>query len=126
MAPAAFKKMFDPLPLPERFRDLFPAGLSFRPTQLRASMEDGGMMMAAADRFSGQYASILAPVTIMAGDADRIVDCDRQSGTLHDVIPGSRLKVFNGVGHMVHYAATSEIAAAIDTLALEFEPSAAA
>ena len=39
-APAAFAKMFAPLPVPGRFRDLFPASLSLRPTQMRASSEE--------------------------------------------------------------------------------------
>lgn len=111
-APAAFAKMFDPLPIPERFRDRFPASLSFRPEQIRASSEDARMMISAAHRLSSQYGSISTPVTIMAGDADKIVD-RQQSVALHKATPGSRLSLLPGVGHMAHYTAADEIARAI-------------
>jgi pimeloyl-ACP methyl ester carboxylesterase len=113
-APALFAKMFDPLTVPARFRDRFPAILSFRPEQLRAGAEEAVMMAPAAHRLSSQYAAVAAPVTIVTGDADGIVDWERQSKALHDAIPGSRFMLFPGVGHMVHYAATSEIAAVIN------------
>lgn len=116
-APAVFAQMFDPLPVARRFRDRFPASLSFRPEQLRAIAEEAAMMTPAAERLSRQYGAILAPVTILAGDADKIVDWERHSKALHDAVPGSRLMVFTGVGHMAHYAATSEIATAIDEAA---------
>jgi pimeloyl-ACP methyl ester carboxylesterase len=117
-APVAFAKMFAPLPVPRRFRDQFPASLSFRPIQMRASSEEGRMMAPAASRLSAQYGSIRAPMTIIAGEADKIVDFERHSKALHDATPGSRLRLFRGVGHMVHYAATSEIASAIDEVGM--------
>src|SRR5664279_6123076 len=108
MLPAAFAKMFGPLPIPRRFRDRFPASLSLRPIQMRASSEEGRMMAPAASRLSDQYGSIRAPMTIVAGEADEIVDFERHSKALHDAAPGSRLRLFRGVGHMVHYSETSE------------------
>ena len=125
-APAAFAKMFAPLAVPGRFRDLFPASLSLRPTQMRASSEEALMMIPASHRLSAQYGAIRAPMTIIAGDADKIVDWERQSKALHDAAPGSWFKLFPGVGHMVHYAATSEIGAAIDEVATALMPMPAA
>lgn len=117
MAPAAFAALFAPLPIPSRFDESFPANLTFRALQLRASSEEAGMMVPAARRLADQYATIVAPVTIVAGDRDKIVDASQQSRPLHRAIAGSFLRVLPGVGHMVHYAATAEIAAAIDELA---------
>ena len=74
-------------------------------------------MIPAAHRLSSQYGAIQAPMTIIAGDADKVVDWARQSKALHDAAPGSCFKLFPGVGHMAHYAATSEIGAAIDEVA---------
>jgi pimeloyl-ACP methyl ester carboxylesterase len=118
--------MFHPLPIPARFRDLFPASLSFRAEQLRAGSEEGVMMSPASQRFSSQYRSISAPVTIVVGDSDKVVNWESQSKALHDAIPGSRFRVFSGVGHMVHYAATSEISASIEEVASRARPLAAA
>jgi pimeloyl-ACP methyl ester carboxylesterase len=39
----------------------------------------------------------------MAGDADEIVNVDRQSRRLHGGIPGNRLDVLAGAGHMIHH-----------------------
>lgn len=111
-APAAFAKLFAPLPIPKRFHDLFPATLAYRVTQMRASAEEASMMAPAARRLARQYGAILPPVTIMSGDADRIVDCERQSEALHRAARGSQLRLFPGVGHMLHYAVTSEVAEA--------------
>ncbi|WP_296713228.1 alpha/beta hydrolase [Rhodoblastus sp.] len=125
MAPAAFAEMFAPMPIPERFSDRFPVSLSFRSTQLRASSEEASMMVPAARRLSSQYGAILPPVTIIAGEGDQIVDFERQSKALHEAVPGSSLRLFPGVGHMVHYAATAEIAGMIDELAAPRKPLAA-
>ena len=84
------------------------------------------MMDPAAQRLSSQYGAISSPVTIVAGEDDEIVDTERQSKALHDAMPGSCLKLFPGVGHMVHYAATAEIAEAIDEIATSRRVSAAA
>ena len=89
MARAAFAEMFAPMPIPKRFSDRFPVSLSFRSTQLRASSEEASMMVPAARRLSSQYGAILSPVTIMAGDAVKIADFERQSKALHDAVPGS-------------------------------------
>jgi pimeloyl-ACP methyl ester carboxylesterase len=126
MTPAAFAEMFAPLPIPKRFKDRFPASLSFRPIQMRASSEEASMMVPAAHRLSSQYCAISAPMAIMAGDGDKIVDYESQSKALHDAAPGSRLRAFPGVGHMLHYAATAEIAAAIDEITTLMKPAAAA
>jgi pimeloyl-ACP methyl ester carboxylesterase len=126
MGPAALAAMFAPLPIPERFRDCFPAGLSLRSIQMRASSEEAAMMVPAAHRLSSRYGAISAPVTIMSGEDDKIVDFERQSKALHEAAPGSRLRLFPGVGHMVHYAATAEIASAIDEVATPLMPMAAA
>jgi pimeloyl-ACP methyl ester carboxylesterase len=125
MAPAAFAAMFAPLPVPERFKHSFPASLLFRATQLRASSEEGTMMIPAEKRFSSLYGAMKPPVTIIAGDADKIVDPQEQSAALRDAIPGSVLVLLPGVGHMTHYAATAKVAAAIDELATRVEPLAA-
>lgn len=52
------------------------------------------------------------PVAIMAGPGDKLV-ANWQAERLHAVIPGSTLRVVEGVGHMVHHLASHDVAEAI-------------
>lgn len=53
----------------------------------------------------------------MTGDADRIVHVGRQAQRLHGTIPGSRLDVLNGAGHMIHHLDPARMVRAIDPIA---------
>jgi pimeloyl-ACP methyl ester carboxylesterase len=59
-------------------------------------------MTAAAEFLSHRYGSLFPPTVVMAGDADKIVDYG-QAQRLHGEVAGSRLEVFNGGSHMIHY-----------------------
>jgi calcineurin-like phosphoesterase family protein len=50
------------------------------------------------------------PVTIIAGAGDKMVFPGPQSERLHKALPGSRLHMIEGAGHMVHYTATDAVA----------------
>ena len=58
------------------------------------------------------------PVVIMAGHGDKIVS-GRQAERLHAAIPGSSLRVVEGVGHMVHHIASRAVVAAVAEVARE-------
>ena len=74
-------------------------------------------MIAAAGQLSPRYATLTCPAVIMAGDADRIVDIGRQAKRLHGTIPGSRLDVLPGAGHMIHHLDPGRVVRAIDLIA---------
>ena len=57
------------------------------------------------------------PVSIIAGDEDRLIDIDEQSGRLHADVPQSALHRIFGAGHMVHQTATEDVMLAIDEAA---------
>lgn len=113
-----FRKLFAPRDIPDRFTREFPLGLALRPSQIRASAADGAMMVEAAAELEGSYRTISVPTAIVAGDSDEIADLRRQSFRLHTRIPGSKLRVLAGVGHMVHYYAPNAIMKAIDTVSV--------
>ena len=62
------------------------------------------MMVPAAAKLEHRYRGLEMPVSIIAGDGDRIVDTDQQSMRLHEAIDGSELHILPGVGHMVHHS----------------------
>jgi pimeloyl-ACP methyl ester carboxylesterase len=121
LAPAMFRKMFAPLPVPPKFSAEFPVGLTLRPSQIRASSEETVMMVPGAAALEERYPELRLPVSIMAGADDRIVDTESQSVRLHSVIAQSEMHVLPGLGHMMHYFATDQVVLAIDGVAARAE-----
>lgn len=114
--PLVTRKIFGPMPVPERF-DGFPKEMAFRPSQIRASAAEAALMIPDAYAASGRYGDLDLPVVIIAGEEDRLVDIDDQSGRLHEDVPGSTFHRVPGVGHMVHQSAPEAVMAAIDEAA---------
>jgi pimeloyl-ACP methyl ester carboxylesterase len=54
--------------------------------------------VSAADRL---YLAAEVPTLIIWGDKDRIIPVEQGRAT-HEAIPGSRLEIFEGVGHFPH------------------------
>ncbi|HRO59567.1 MAG TPA: alpha/beta hydrolase [Burkholderiaceae bacterium] len=108
--------MFTPLPVAARFFELLSRELMLRPGQLRANAEAAALMVPAAARFQPQYRDLRLPVRIFAGERDRVVSPRTHAARLHGELPHSELTVFPHAGHMVHYAAPEQIAAAAASL----------
>lgn len=90
IAPAMFKAMFSPAPVPERFAQ-WPVELAMRPSQFRAAAADTAMMITAVALLQKRYGELQLPVVIMAGEADKIVHFDEQSCVLHEKLSNSEL-----------------------------------
>jgi len=106
--------MFAPQPVPANFLSLLGREMLVRPKQIQADSQDAVFMIPGAARLSKHYREIKAPVVIIAGDDDRVVDVDAHSRKLHEEIPHSELMVFPDVGHMAHYASADLVASAIN------------
>ena len=65
----------------------------------------------------GSYAGLKMPLVIIAGDDDRLIDIDDQSGRLHEDVTQSTFRRVRGPGHMVHQTAPAAVMAAIDEAA---------
>lgn len=65
---------------------------------LRSVLDPGGQTVSAADRL---YLAAAVPTMIVWGDADRIIPVEHAHAA-HDAIEGSRLEIFEGVGHFPH------------------------
>jgi pimeloyl-ACP methyl ester carboxylesterase len=114
MARPLMRKMFAPRPVSAHFESAVPLSLMLRPSQLRAAAEESGLMTWAAGRLKGSYKNLTLPVTIIAGDGDRVVDLQRHAVRLHREIPHSRLLTQAGLGHMLHYGAPDVVVQAVD------------
>jgi pimeloyl-ACP methyl ester carboxylesterase len=117
IAPAAHRKMFAPMPVSARFAREFPVELELRPSQIRAAAAEAALMIPGAAWLADRHGELLMPVAIMAGLADKIVDCDSQSGRLGAELPGSKLIKVPCTGHMVHHTVPQQVASMIRELA---------
>lgn len=120
MWPALMRKLFRPAIVPRKFSG-FPKELALRPSQLRSSAAESALMIPAAFSQRKSYAALTMPVVIIAGEADKLVDIERQSVRLHNEIPRSTLHRVAAVGHMVHQSATDAVMAAIDEGQIKLE-----
>lgn len=103
---------FGPLPAPQRFRNL-PAWAFLRPRSLKASAQESGMMLDQARALAQRYADLRQPVSILAGERDRIVDADTQVGRLQRGLRDAEAATLPGVGHMLHHADPDRVVAAV-------------
>ena len=110
--PLTKRLMFAPAPMTGRFSAEYSTGLALRPSQIRATCVEGTLMVPNAMSLRAHYANLSLPVTIMAGDGDKIVS-HRLGERLRATIPGSTLLIVEGAGHMVHHIATDQVAEAI-------------
>jgi pimeloyl-ACP methyl ester carboxylesterase len=113
MAPETLRRVFAPCNVPERFRQAYPLRLAMRPSQMRAVDEEAGNLHVAAKSLSPLYGQVRAPVCLIAGSEDRIVDTDQHSARLHRELDTSTFLRVPRCGHMVHHAAPAEVAAAV-------------
>ncbi|WP_181704236.1 alpha/beta fold hydrolase [Chthonobacter albigriseus] len=111
--PHLLAKIFAPLPVPDSFRAAVPAAMALRPGALRAAAEEASTMIPAAAALQHRCPDITQPVVIIAGTEDAMVDTDDQSVRLYKAIPGARLHLVPGAGHMVHYADPTRVADAV-------------
>lgn len=116
MWPLLMKEIFGPRSVPKKF-DGFPKAMAVRPSQIRASAAESALLIPAANGFNGEYESLKMPLVIIAGEDDRLIDIDEQSGRLHDKVTQSRMHRVPGAGHMIHQTATRLVVSAIDEAA---------
>ncbi|KAB1070406.1 alpha/beta hydrolase [Methylobacterium planeticum] len=93
------------------------ATLVLRPDTMLANVQDLVGLGPALDAQGPRYPTIRIPTVIVAGGADAVVRTDQQAAPLAAAIPGARLVVLPGIGHMVQYVAAEALAAEVARLA---------
>jgi pimeloyl-ACP methyl ester carboxylesterase len=113
--PLVKRALFSPGSVPARFDAEFSTAMAVRPSQIRATSEDGALMIPGALALQDDYKDLTLPVVIMAGEGDKVV-FKRRAERLRAAIQGSVLYVVQGAGHMVHYQATRQVAEAAEAV----------
>ncbi|TPJ37263.1 MULTISPECIES: hypothetical protein [unclassified Mesorhizobium] len=114
--PVLMRRLFGPQPVPPEFsnalRDLVSA-----PSHLRTTAAESGLLIPVAALAPKTAGRTNAPIGIMAGDADSLLDTNYHSQHLHAVLPGSMMRIVAGAGHMVHHAAPHLVLEMVDSIA---------
>ena len=116
LAGPAIRAVFAPDPVPEDYARRTGALLAIRPKTFLANARDVVDLNAHLLRLSARYHEIRAPTEILTGDRDPIVSAAIHAYGLARDIPGARLTVLPGAGHMPHWSRTRQIVAAIERL----------
>jgi pimeloyl-ACP methyl ester carboxylesterase len=114
--PLMIAKIFGPRHAPAKFK-AFPKEMAVRPSQIRASAAESGLMIPDAFKLRNKYADLAMPIVIIAGEQDRLIDIDAQSGRLHSEISHSKFHRIPRNGHMIQQTATDRVMSAIGEVA---------
>jgi pimeloyl-ACP methyl ester carboxylesterase len=91
--------------------------LLLRPATFLANARDVAGLKANLEAQAVRYGTITAPTLIMTGDRDLIVPAEQHAIACAAVVPGAKLVVLPGIGHMLHHAAADRVVAEIEALA---------
>ena len=117
LLPLLWRAMFLPQAMPPSMRARFPFSHARRPAAMIANGEDAAALWPGLTRSALSYPSLRAPVHILAGDADIVVNPHLHGRLAARMIPGARLDMLAGIGHMLHHARIDAVVAAARDLA---------
>ena len=114
---AVARNVFGGDPVPDGYAEHVGAQLAARPATMRANGRQVRSLRPQIVDLAPGYSTLDLPVEIVHGDADETVPLSIHSGPLSDLLPGARLTVLEGVGHMPHHVRPDAVIAAIDRAA---------
>ena len=113
MRPSLEAQIFGPAPVSAGWEKDFPFEMTLRPSQIRAAAAEAALIVPAAASLAPRLPGLTLPVTLIAGDGDKVVSTEDQSERLAGTLAKAELIVVEGAGHMVHHTAGAEVAAAV-------------
>lgn len=116
LADSGSRSVFAPQSMPANFVQDSATRLLLRPRELIANAWDLVTLRAAMAEQAPRYGTITAPITIIAGDADKTVSTHIHSQPLARTAKNAKLIVLNGVGHMIQYGAPDLVIAEIEAM----------
>lgn len=123
MLEGLIEAVFEPQEPPENYADLAGVRLVLRPEAFVGNAEDVSRLLDFVAAQSARYGEIAVPVSIIAGNADKIVSPRFHSRALADQIKAAKLITFDETGHMVHHAMPEAVATEVDRVAAAIERS---
>ena len=125
LIPCALRSIFEPNAVPPNYRARIGAALVLRPRTFVANCRDIADFYGHITEMGAHYHRIDAPTEIVTGDEDAIVAPAIHAFALARDIPGARLTVLPGVGHMPHWWAPEAVVEAIERVVIRSQRKAA-
>jgi len=110
------KAVFAPQEPPPGYTDAARIPVVLRPAVFQANAEDVAALYDAVAAQSPRYKDIRMPAIVIGGDADHIVWTDLHARSFAREVPGAKLIVLPGIGHMPHHVAKDLVLAEIEGL----------
>ena len=107
--PLLWQAMFLPQAMPERFERGFSFELASTRQTTTATGEDAVAIVTALWRSVMTYPACRAPVRILAGDCDLVINNAVHGQSLSHVLPNASFKSLRGLGHMLHHFAIDDL-----------------
>jgi pimeloyl-ACP methyl ester carboxylesterase len=108
---------FAPQEMPAGYADHIGPYMPLRLPAFRANARQVNTLRPHVVEMERRYPDLRLPVEIVHGEADRTVPIEVHSEPLSRIVPGARLTILPGVGHMPHHADPEAAVAAIDRAA---------
>ena len=112
----AVANVFEPQMPPAHYLRRAATRLVLRPKEFLANAHDVAVLKAFVTGQVPRYGTIAVPTVIIGGDRDATVRLESHARVAATLIPGAKLIVLNGIGHMPHHVSADAIVAAIDDL----------
>jgi pimeloyl-ACP methyl ester carboxylesterase len=90
--------------------------LVLRPVEFMANAQDIAGLKPFVTAQVPRYRAITAPTVVISGDRDTIVSVDLHARAVAALVPGAKLALLEGIGHMPQHAAAEAIMMEIDEL----------
>lgn len=117
MIAPAIDDVFEPQLPPADYVRRAATRLVLRPQEFIANAQDVAALKAFVTAQTPRYREIAVPTVIVSGDRDTTVGLEIHSRVAATLIPGAKLIVLPGIGHMPHHVAADAIVAVIEQLA---------
>lgn len=115
-ADAAIRNVFRPNDAPKGYREAAATALYARPATFLANAQDLTRLKPIVAEMARNYHTLRMPLIALTGSRDGVIYTDLHTPPLVAKVPGAKLEVLNGIGHMPHHVKPDNVLAAIDEL----------
>ena len=113
----SIESTFAPQSVPDGYADYIGAGLTLRPSSMRANTRQVNTSRPHVVDLSQRYPELTLPIEIVHGEADQTVPIHIHAEEVAKIVPQVNTVRLPGVGHMPHHAEPQVVVDAIDRAA---------
>ncbi|MFO2466358.1 alpha/beta hydrolase [Pseudomonas sp. 15FMM2] len=116
------KGVFAPDPAPADFATRGGGMLGMRPDNFYAASTEISLVNDYLPDMVKRYGQLRLPIGLIYGSQDRVLDFRRHGQALADKVPGLKLQLVEGRGHMLPITATERVAGVVEQIAKRARP----